>query len=121
MGNPVVHFEIGGADGARSRRFYGELFDWSVETESHGYGVVSTGSGAGIGGGIMQAPRGVRPWVTVYVQVEDLEKCLETAEELGGSRIMDPSPIGEMGDVAMIADPDGNPVGLLRLAAGYDS
>ncbi|MDD7967943.1 VOC family protein [Actinomycetospora lemnae] len=116
MSNPVLHFEIGGADGARSRRFYAELFGWSVTTEDHGYGVVSTGGSTGIGGGIMQAPDGVRPWVTVYVQVDDLEKSLERAEELGGSRIMGPAPIGDMGEVAMFADPDGNPIGLLRLA-----
>lgn len=122
MPSPVVHFEIGGADGARSRSFYAELFGWSVETESTeagtpGYGVVSTGSLAGIGGGIMQAPEGVPPWVTVYVQVDDLDKALARAEELGGRRIMDPTPIGEMGDVAMFTDPDGNPIGLLWLEA----
>ena len=119
MGNPVVHFEIGGVDGARSRAFYGELFGWAVQTESHGYGVVSTGTPVGIGGGIMQTPEGVPPWVTVYVEVDDLEKSLARAEELGGRRIMGPAPIGEMGDVAMFSDPDGNPIGLLRLKPGY--
>jgi predicted enzyme related to lactoylglutathione lyase len=121
MGSPVVHFEIGGADGARSRTFYAELFGWSVATESHGYGVVSTGSRDGIGGGIMQAPEGVPPWVTVYVEVDDLDKSLARAEELGGQKIMGPAPVGEMGEVAMFADPDGNPIGLLRLNPGQGS
>ncbi|GAA4880565.1 VOC family protein [Actinomycetospora straminea] len=116
MSSPVLHFEIGGADGARSRRFYGELFGWSVTPEEHGYSLVSTGTAAGIGGGIMQTPEGVPPWVTVYVRVDDLEKSLARAEELGGSRIMGPASIGERGEVAMFADPDGNPIGLLRLA-----
>lgn len=57
LSHPVVHFEIGGADGARSRTFYSELFGWSVSTEAHGYGVVSTGSADGIGRSIIQAPR----------------------------------------------------------------
>ncbi|MHC1557837.1 VOC family protein [Actinomycetospora sp. C-140] len=112
MGHPVVHFEIGGADGARSRAFYTDLFGWSVTPESHGYGVVSTGSPDGIGGGIMQTPEGVPPWVTFYVEVDDLEKTLARVEELGGRRVMGPAPVGDIGEIAMFTDPDGNPVGL---------
>src|ERR1700722_4707441 len=32
MGNPVVHFEITGADPERLRRYYGELFGWKFDT-----------------------------------------------------------------------------------------
>ena len=28
MGNPVVHFEIGGPDGPVLRQFYSDLFGW---------------------------------------------------------------------------------------------
>ena len=118
MGDPVVHFEIGGTDGERSRAFYAELFGWAVEPESHGYGVVSTGSPAGIGGGIMQTPSGVPHWVTVYVAVADLEKSLGLAEELGGRRVMGPTPVEGVGDIAMFSDPDGNVIGLLTMSAG---
>ncbi|WP_296366699.1 VOC family protein [Pseudonocardia sp.] len=116
MGNPVVHFEIGSAVAERSRSFYSSLFGWSVQTDSHGYGVVATGSDVGIGGGIMQTPPGVPPWVTVYVGVDDVEKSLARAEELGGHRIMGPTPVGEVGEMAMFSDPDGNPIGLFREA-----
>ena len=30
MGQPVVHFEIGGRDADKLRAFYGELFDWKM-------------------------------------------------------------------------------------------
>jgi uncharacterized protein len=113
VGNPVVHFEIGGADGARSQAFYADLFGWTVQAESHGYGVVSTGSPDGIGGGIMQTPAGVPPWLTVYVEVDDAEKSLARAEELGGRRVMGPTPVEGLGDVAMFTDPDGNVIALL--------
>ncbi|GAA4677597.1 VOC family protein [Pseudonocardia yuanmonensis] len=114
MGAPVVHFEIGAANGDRSRRFYADLFGWTVTPFPGGedYGVVDTGSGTGIGGGIMQAPEGMQPWVTVYVGVDDLEKSLSRAEELGARRVMGPAPVGDMGEIAMFADPDGNILGL---------
>ncbi|HEY2191344.1 MAG TPA: VOC family protein [Actinomycetospora sp.] len=114
MGNPVIHFEIGGSDAARSRDFYTELFGWTAELGADGYALVDTGSGAGIGGGIVQAPLGVPSWVTFYVGVEDLDETLARAEKLGARRIMEPTPIGEAGMCAMLADLDGNMVGLFE-------
>lgn len=112
MGNPVVHFEIGAEDVARAREFYARLFDWQIDVGPSGYGAVRTGSGDGIGGGIMPTPDGRPAWVTFYVAVDDLEKHLALAEELGGRRIMGPTPIDGMGSFAIFADPDGNVLGL---------
>ncbi|MBW0092819.1 VOC family protein [Pseudonocardia sp. KRD-184] len=112
MGSPVVHFEIGGVDAARSRSFYESMFGWSVRTDDDGYGMVSTGSGEGIAGGITAAPPGVPPWVTFYVRVEDVEESLVRAEELGGRRIMGPTAVGGAGRMGMFTDPDGNAIGL---------
>jgi len=112
MGALVIHFEIGAIDGEAARRFYAELFGWGVAPDPTGYGVVDTGGDTGIRGGIMQTPEGVPPWVTVYVGVDDLEKSLEKAEGLGGRRVMGPTPVGEIGEMAMLADPDGNVLGL---------
>ena len=30
MSNPVAWFEVVGQDGAKLRRFYGDLFDWKI-------------------------------------------------------------------------------------------
>lgn len=116
MGNPVIHFEIGSPDVEKSRRFYTDLFSWGVSVDDNGYGVVSTGSDQGIGGGIMPSPGEHAPWVSFYVLVDDLEKYLDRAVELGGSRLMGPTPIGEMGSFAMFRDPDGNVLGLFAAA-----
>ena len=112
MGDPVVHFEIGGTDVERTRTFYSTLFGWSVRPDDRGYGLVSTGSDDGIAGGIMAVPPGVPPWVTFYVGVDDVEKSLARAEELGGRRLMGPASVEGVGQMGMFADPDGNPVGL---------
>ncbi|HET7929470.1 MAG TPA: VOC family protein, partial [Actinomycetota bacterium] len=107
MGNPVVHFEIGGTDAERSRAFYSVLFDWDVQGHPTEYALVDTRSEAGIGGGIMQTPGHVPPYVTFYVGVDDLDKYLLRAEELGGSRVLGPTRVGAIGAFAMFADPDG--------------
>lgn len=114
MGNPVVHFEIGVADPSRSNAFYSELFEWRIQADDSGYGLIDTGAGAGINGGIMRQPQGVPPHVTVYVGVDDLETYLERAEALGGRTVSPRMPVGERGAFALLADPDGNVIGLFQ-------
>ena len=114
MGRSVVHFEIGVTDLPRSKAFYAELFEWKIQTDPNGYGVVDTGAGAGINGGLMSEPRGRAPHVTVYVGVDDLESYLKRATALGGRTVMPLMQVGEMGAFAPLADPDGNVIGLFQ-------
>jgi predicted enzyme related to lactoylglutathione lyase len=114
MGQPVVHFEIGVRDSYRSQTFYSELFEWKIQLDENGYGLVDTGTATGINGGIMRTPQGKPPYVTVYVGVDDLETYLERAEALGGRTIMPRMAVGEMGAFALLADPDGNVIGLFQ-------
>ena len=113
MGAPVVHFEVIGEDGEKLQRFYRELFDWKVSADNPmSYGIVETGADEGINGGVGagKESRGV----TFYVQVEDLEGCLERAESLGGKTVMPPTEIPDMLTLAQFVDPEGNRIGLVR-------
>jgi uncharacterized protein len=117
MANPVVHFEIAGSDGEKTREFYGRLFGWDYQMYgSAGYGMVSPAGEQSIGGGVCEAPEGSRPYVTFYVQVDDLAAFLARAESLGGKTCLPPMPIPDMGSMAMFTDPDGNLVGLFSTA-----
>jgi predicted enzyme related to lactoylglutathione lyase len=112
MGRPVVHFEVVGNDAAGLQQYYGDLFDWSVDTNNPmNYGIV-TKEDAGIGGGVGQSPDG-SGHVTFYVHVDDINACLETAEGLGGKTVM-PRTEHEMVTLALVADPEGNVVGLVE-------
>ena len=123
MGRPVVHFEIIGADPAKLRGYYGELFDWDFQTgdavtekvsQPGMYGFVdgsTTGEGNGINGGV-GGGQGHEPRVLFYVGVPDVESALQKAESLGGTRLMGPEP--ESGDFAVgrFIDPEGNLIGV---------
>lgn len=118
MGDPVVHFEIGARDWSRACAFYSELFDWSVTGDPARYGVVDTRSGFGIPGGVMQALPGSRSWFTVYIAVDDVERALVKAEELGGRRVAGPLAVGPgQPSFGMVADPEGNVIGLFEKPA----
>src|SRR5437763_696985 len=112
MPHPVVHWEIAGKDGAKLQQFYASLFDWNIHVDPQlNYGMAQTG---GIDGGIFTAPENAPPYVTLYVQVDDLQGYLEKAESLGGKTVVPPMPIPGHGSFAMFSDPDGNTIGLFK-------
>lgn len=122
MGHPVVHFEVVGRDGAALRSFYGELFDWTIDANNPmNYGLVPregnlTADGAGIGGGIGEAPENYPGHVTFYVEVPDVEAALAKAESLGGKRVMGPETIMGGLELGQFTDPEGHLIGVVKNA-----
>lgn len=114
MPNPVVHFEITGKDGDKIQNFYRELFGWEINSDNPmNYGMVDTKTGQGINGGILKAPKDV-PFLTIYISVEDLQKYLDKAKQLGGEAVVPPTDIPGIGAYAFFKDTDGNIVGLFK-------
>jgi hypothetical protein len=125
MGQPVVHFEIIGQDGAALNGFYGTLFGWNVDTDNPvGYGVVPregnvNPDGIGIGGGIMGMAgdpnmAGYEGHVTVYVEVPDVDAALTKAESLGGTRLMGPEQVPGGPTIGQFKDPEGHLIGVVQ-------
>jgi predicted enzyme related to lactoylglutathione lyase len=123
MGQPVVHFEITGRDGAALQRYYAELFGWEIDANNPmNYGIVSregnvNADGVGIGGGVTTGPEGYDGHVTVYVEVPDVEASLAEAERLGGTRMMGPEEVMEGLVIGLFNDPEGHVIGLIRSGA----
>jgi predicted enzyme related to lactoylglutathione lyase len=117
VGQPVVHWEIGARDGTKLHEFYSTLFDWKIQVEPQfHYGMVDTGGQGGINGGISTLPAEAPPYVTFYVQVDDLAGYLAKAESLGGKTVMGPTPIPGIGSIALLTDPESHVVGLFKPA-----
>ena len=116
MGQPVAFFEIISPDMTRAQKFYADLFGWQVSTDPamDGYGLVDTQAGEGaIGGGIGKSEQPGDAGVKIYMRVDDLNAYIKKAEQLGGSQVMPPMDLpGDFGRIAVVADPDGNSVGL---------
>ena len=118
MANPVVHFEIIGKDGDKTKRFFADLFGWSIDSDNPmNYGLVDPGvdpDGRGIGGGIAGGMPGQEGYVTIYVEVDDVEATLIKAESLGATRVFGPEPIMDGLTIGIFAEPEGKPVGVLH-------
>src|SRR3990172_4603630 len=106
MANNIVHFEFAVKDINEGTEFYSKLFDWSIDKMPGAeYSLVNTGSGD-TGGGIYTAPKGTKPFITVYVQVDDIDAKLSEAEALGASIISQKTKISDdHGYFGMFRDP----------------
>ena len=118
MGNPVVHFEIAGKDAESLSEFYSSLFDWDAAGQIPGdvYGLEPAAENE-VRGHILPTTDDmpVSNYVSIYVQVEDLQASLDKAESLGGKTCLPPKVIpGGNGAFAMFLDPSGNCIGLYK-------
>jgi predicted enzyme related to lactoylglutathione lyase len=113
MGRPVVYFEIGCRDRAKTDAFYAELFDWELNPEEMATRVAPVEGG--IGGHIVAFGHEPYRQTIFYVLVEDLQATLDRAEALGGKTLIPPVEIpGGRGSFAWLTDPEGNTVGIYR-------
>lgn len=106
-------FDISTPDAARARHFYRELFGWPVDVLDGTYALVGADGGRPTGGIGQAGPGSPYTGVVVYFRVADVDVALTKAEELGGSRLMEPRDLPGTDRMAVFTDPDGNPVGLL--------
>ena len=117
MGRPVVHFEIGCRDTAKTQEFYAKLFDWKVSPM--GPAAMIAPEGVGIGGHISSLGHEPHHYTIFYVDVDDVAAYLKKAESLGGKTLVPPVDIPS-GTFAWMQDPEGNTVGLWK-AKSLDS
>lgn len=85
MGNPVVHFEIGGEDVERLIDFYSTVFEWDIIPLSDQLHIADPASDKGIEGHLFQTTKemDITNLVIIYVEVDDIQASLEQVESLG--------------------------------------
>ena len=117
MKNAVNWFEIPAADFDRAVKFYDAIMSKPLRRESFGGmpHAVFAYEGEGVSGAVSKMDRNSpSPQGTlVYLNVEGyLDKAVENTAKAGGRILSEKMSIGENGFVAIIADTEGNTVGL---------
>ena len=110
--------ELGTQDVEASERFYNAVFGWTTNDMGEEYGGYKIfKNGETDVGGMMKMPDASMPslWVP-YVAVEDADATVAKAGELGGETLMGPMDIPNVGRVAVLKDPVGAVVGILKPA-----
>ena len=111
MPHPVVHFEIGCKDSAKTQEFYKKLFEWKID--AMGPAAMIAAESGGITGHITALGHEPERYTIFYVQVDDVAAYLEKAKALGAKTLVPPVDI-PTGTFAWMQDPEGNTVGLWK-------
>ena len=130
MSGKVVHFEIPADDVDRAKQFYQEAFGWQIQSMPEvDYNMVATSptndqgmpSEPGtINGGMMSRQDPVnKPVITI--DVDDIDAALKKVGSLGGSTVVEKTPVMDMGFSAYFSDSEGNLMGLWQNASGGSS
>lgn len=108
----ITHIDIPVTDTAQASAFYGALFGWRI-AEAPGFeGYPMWQAPNKISGGGL-APRDAEfTQPRSYVEVDSIDDALATAAANGGTVLMGKSQISETSWWAILADPDGNHIGL---------
>lgn len=111
----IAWFDLSTTDLARSKEFYGKLFDWTFAPMQGTDLAVEIVSGGTPIGTLRVAEGKVSPFNgVVYVQVADLQASCAKVKELGGT-IPPGFPFNltdRPGAIALILDPAGHPIGM---------
>jgi predicted enzyme related to lactoylglutathione lyase len=115
MSCPVVHFEIGSNDSAALSEFYATVFGWAFKAAGPAQAIVG-GLDGGPSGMLNALGHPPEKYVMVYIEVPDLEACLERVNAAGGATIVPPQPLPNGGRFAWITDKAENMIGVLTPA-----
>ena len=107
MANPFVHLELLSEDVAKTREFYGALFDWTLgHAPGMNYMIVKVGKRTCGGVRACSVP-GVSPQWLPHVHVEDIAETIARARALGATVMKEVTEVPGMGWCGILVDPGG--------------
>jgi uncharacterized protein len=113
MPNPVTQFQIVAPNPDATARFYSKVFGWSVDAGNPmGYRTIAADAG-GIAGGIWPAPPGAPSLTQLFIAVDDIERVVQDAQQLGARLLIPISTLPEGDRMAVLHDPDGMPFAVM--------
>jgi predicted enzyme related to lactoylglutathione lyase len=110
--------ELGTTDVDAAQRFYEAVFGWTTTDmgpEYGGYRIFGAeGAERGVGGVMALPDASIPPLWQPYVAVDDPDRIVAQAKELGASVVVEPMDVPNVGRLAVLRDPQGAGFGIIR-------
>jgi predicted enzyme related to lactoylglutathione lyase len=127
MASNFIWYELLTSDPAAAAVYYGAVIGWTAADSGLpgvDYRILSM-KGSGVGG-LMTIPAaaakaGMKPSWLGYVGVADVDKSIASIAAAGGAVHMPPADIAGVGRIAMVADPQGASIYIMKPASGGTS
>ena len=116
-----IWYELITPDPVAAKTFYDAVVGWNIEPQPSGemdYRMIGRADG-GNAGGVMRLTdemqsHGARPTWLGYVAVDDVDASMASIEQTGGKALMPAFDIPNVGRIAMVTDPQGAPLYVMR-------
>ena len=116
-----IWYELMTGDSDAAAEFYEAVVGWTVQEgapEYNGYRMLARSDG-GFAGGMLPMTSdmvngGARPGWLGYINVSDVDAKIEQIKQAGGAVHLPPTPIPNVGTIAMVADPQGAPFYIMK-------
>jgi hypothetical protein len=108
--NPVVFWELASNDMEKSVTFFREVFDWQIDfNERLGFYLIpeTTPKQESLEGAIFTLKRAKLPFLTIYIQVENIDAKAALVEEKGGFIVEAPFDISPRSRICLFNEPSG--------------
>jgi predicted enzyme related to lactoylglutathione lyase len=109
----VCYLQVPTTDLAASAGFYAAVLGWRTDSEEAGFEAPGV-----IGQFVTDRAAAPDSGVLVWVAVDEVQAALAAATANGGRLLDPPVPDGDTRVLTTVADPAGNPVGLVSHAGG---
>jgi uncharacterized protein len=106
--------DLATTDAESARAFYTGLFGWEGDTqgEGAGYYTLLRKDGRDVAALFPSGPENGPPHWNTYVTVADVDRAVERAEPAGGTVVVPPFDVMDLGRMAVVSDPTGAVIAL---------
>jgi len=107
--NPVVFWESACHDSEKSVKFFETVFEWKTEMIPNTiiHSIETKQDDGGINGGIFTLQKAKLPFLTIFIQVEDIEAKARLIAGSGGLITIEPMETGPGTKICLFNDPSG--------------
>jgi uncharacterized protein len=117
--NPVVYWELASHDATKTVAFLKKVFDWDFaydeRTTIHELPAELTPMQ---GGGVFTLRRAKSPFLTIYIQVDDIDAKVKSIEEAGGFIVDPPLDLPGGSRICLFNEPSGVTLAMIQAAQG---
>ncbi len=112
-GRPIW-VELYTSDPEAARLFYGSVFDWTVRDLGSAYAgyLLFERDGQPVAGCMRNDEAGAPDSWTVYLESDNVSNTAGMAEANGGTVLIEPMQVGDLGHLAVVRDPAGATIGI---------
>mgnify|MGYP001224244725 CR=1 FL=1 len=114
--NPAIFWEIASHDAERTAEFLKKVFGWKIiyDKDSTIHYIPTESAFSKYDGGVFTLRKAKLPFLTIYIQVDDINKKVQEIEDNGGYIVEQVNEVAPGTLICLFNEPSGVTLGMLQ-------